>query len=295
MKIGVSLPTGDFTSPETIRDFVQAVEGAGYDNVVSGEHVLGVSKERLQPGEAMQGTSDQTWRDPFVLFSFIAGCTGTLGLTSGILVLPQRQTGVVAKQAAELDLVSGGRLRLGVGLGRNYYEYEALGENFKNRGRRIEEQVEVLRRLWTEPLVTFEGRWHHLDRMGINPLPVQRPIPIWFGSFVQQLVEPAIKRIGRLADGWLIGFPAGDELKAAVERMRGYAVEAGRDPSSIGIDGSLRLTPDSTVEDIATQVAYWNELGASHIRVSARAGQNTLQQKIDDLVKLRSVLKDAGA
>jgi probable F420-dependent oxidoreductase len=295
MQVGISLPTADLTSPDAIRDFAQAAEGAGYDYVVSGEHVLGVSRERLAPGEQMQGTSDQVWRDPFVLFGFIAGATKTLGLTTGILVLPQRQTAVVAKQAAELDLVSGGRLRLGVGLGRNYYEYEALGENFKNRGRRLEEQVEVLRRLWTEPLVTFEGRWHHLDRMGINPLPIQRPIPIWFGTFVQQIVEPAIQRLGRLADGWLVGFPAGEELKAAVERMRGYAKEAGRDPMSVAIDGSLRLAPDSSVEDIARQVKYWQDLGASHVRVAGGGANSNLQQKIDDLIRLRGVLRDAGA
>lgn len=294
MKIGVQLPVGDFTSPAAIRDYVQAAEGAGYDYVVAGDHVLGVSRERLAPGEQMQGTIDQVFRDPFVLFSFIAGCTTNLGLTSGILVLPQRQTAVVAKQAAELDLVSGGRLRLGVGLGRNHYEYEALGENFKNRGRRMEEQIELLRQFWTQQLVTFDGRWHHIDRLGVNPLPVQRPIPIWFGTFVQQMVENAIRRLARLADGWLIGFPAGDELKAAVERMRGYAREAGRDPASIGIDGSLRISPDSKAEDVSNQVRFWQELGASHVRIARAGSDTTLQQKIDELSRLRGMLKDAG-
>jgi probable F420-dependent oxidoreductase len=276
-----------------IRDFVQAVEGAGYDYVVSGEHVLGASPERLRPGETLQGMIDQPWRDPFVLFSFIAGVTTNLGLTTGILVLPQRQTGVVAKQAADLDFVSNGRLRLGVGLGRNWMEYEALNEDFHTRGRRMEEQVEVLRRLWCDELVTYEGRWHHYDRMGLNPRPVQRPIPIWFGTYVQEIVENAIKRLARLADGWLVGFPLNDELRAAVERVRGYAREAGRDPASIQIDGTLRVTQDSSPDDLIKQVHGWKDLGATYLRVSPPGQAPTLQQKIDSLVTLREKLKGA--
>ncbi len=293
MQFGVPLPTSDLTDPDMVRDFVQAVEGAGYNYVISGEHVLGVSKERLAPGESLQGTSDQLWREPFVLFSYIAAVTQNLGLTTGILVLPQRQTAVVAKQAAELDILSKGRLRLGVGLGRNVYEYEALNEDFHTRGRRMAEQVQVLRQLWSQEIVTYDGRWNHLDRMGLNPLPVQRPIPIWFGTFVQQIVENAIRRLGRLADGWLIGFPLNDELKAAVARVREYAKEAGRDPASIGIDGTLRVGPDATPDDMVKQVQEWQDLGASYLRV-ARAGQFTLQQRIDDLVKVRETLKAAG-
>ena len=132
---------------------------------------------------------------------------------TSVLLLPQRQTVLVAKQAAALDVLSGGRLRLGVGVGRNWMEYEALNEQFTNRGKRIEEQVEVLRRLWTEELVTFEGAWHHLDRVGINPLPRQRPIPIWMGSFFGHLVESVLERVGRLADGWMPQFPPDDDLR----------------------------------------------------------------------------------
>jgi probable F420-dependent oxidoreductase len=272
-----------------IRDFVQAVEGAGYDHVVAGEHALGGSYERLRPGEALQGMIDQPYRDPFVLFSYIAAVTRNLGLMMGVLVLPQRQTGVVAKQAADLDFLSNGRLCLGVGLGRNWMEYEALNEDFHTRGRRIEEQVEVMRRLWCEEVVTFEGRWHHIDRMGLNPRPVQQPIPIWFGTYIQGIVENAVKRVARLADGWLIGFPLNDELRAAVDRFRGYAREAGRDPASIGISGTLRVAQDSTTDDLLRSVEDWKDLGATSLRV-APPGQASLQEKIDFLVALREKL-----
>src|SRR5207248_7892142 len=155
-----------------------------------------------------------------------------LGLVTSILVLPQRQTVLVAKQAAALGLLAAGRLRLGVGVGRNWMEYAALNEDFTDRGARLEEQVEVLRRLWTEELVTYDGRWHHLDRVGLNPMPAQRPIPMWMGSYVGQVVEKVIRRIGRMADGWLPQMPPGPELAAVLARLRGYAAEAGRDPAS---------------------------------------------------------------
>ena len=141
---------------------------------------------------------------------------------------------LLAKQAAELDLLTGGGLRLGVGIGRNWMEYEALDQDFSNRGRRIEEQIAVMRQLWTQELVTFDGNWHHLDRIGINPLPVQRPIPIWMGSFFGNLVEKVLERTGRLADGWMPQFPPGDLLAGALDRLRGYAAAAGRDPEHAG-------------------------------------------------------------
>lgn len=159
------------------------------------------------------------YHEPFVLFGFVAGATRRLEFATGILILPQRQTVLVAKQAAELDLLTGGRLRLGVG--RNWMEYEALNEDFCTRGRRIEEQVEVLRRLWTEELVTFHGRWHHLERAGLNSMPVQRPIPIWMGSCTV-LLERAIQRIARMSNSWFPQFPPNEEFRALLERLRSY-------------------------------------------------------------------------
>src|SRR5687767_2781577 len=169
--------------PAVIRDFAQAMEGAGFGHIVAAEHVAGGHPDRL--GSERVHTYDQIYHDPFILFAFMAGVTSTIEFATAILILPQRQTFVVAKQAADLDLFSGGRLRLGMGSGRNWMEYEVLDVPFADRGRRMEEQIEVLRKLWTEELVTFEGKYHRIDRMGINPLPVQRPIPIWMGSYTQ--------------------------------------------------------------------------------------------------------------
>lgn len=280
MKYGVMLSAADITTdPQQVKDFVQAVEGMGYDHVLQAEHVLGGHPDRQRPGERVH-TYEQVYREPFVLLSFIAAVTRQLELVTSILILPQRQTGVVAKQAAELDIVSGGRLRLGVGLGRNWMEYEALNEDFSTRGRRVEEQIELLRRLWTEELVTFQGRWHHFDRMGLNPLPVQRPIPIWMGTYTQP-VEGAIRRVARLADGWFPQFPPDEAFRALMERFRGYAREAGRDPAKIGIECGVRIAPgDSSGSWIDTARAY-ADLGATHLRVFAVGDFGSVQGRLD--------------
>ncbi len=290
MKIGATIPGSQFKDAASIKDYVQALEGAGFSYVTSAEHVAGGHPDRLRPGD--RHTYDLPYHEPFVLFGMIAGITTTLEMMTTILVLPQRQTLLVAKQAAELDLLSNGRLRLGVGLGRNWMEYEALNEDFHNRGRRIEEQIALLRQLWTNELVTFEGKYHHIDRMGINPMPVQRPIPIWMGTFFGQVVERAIKRVAQLADGWLPQFPPNDELKAVLERMHGYAREAGRDPKTLQIQGGLR--GDLTNEDeVIKQVQAWQELGAGFVGAGSGTGE-TLQERIDSLIRLREMLTKAG-
>jgi len=284
LKLGVNLPARDFTDPVAIKDYVQAIEGAGYDHVLSAEHVLGGHPDRQQPGETVH-TYESPYHEPFVLFGFIAAAAPSLEVVTSILVLPQRQTALVAKQAAELDLLTGGKVRLGIGLGRNWMEYEALNENFRNRGRRVEEQIEVLRRLWTEELVTYKGRWHNLDRMGLNPLPVQRPIPIWMGTYTQ-VVENAIKRVARIADGWFPQFQPNDEFRALLERFHGYAREAGRDPASIGIEAGLRGGED--LDAVRRQAEDWKALGASHLRVMAAGGN--LQERIDSLVRVKQAV-----
>ena len=292
MKYGVTLSNADITNdPQQIKDFVQAVEGAGYDHVLQAEHVLGGHPARLRPGERVH-TYEQVYHEPFVLLSFVAAVTQRLELVTSILILPQRQTGVVAKQAAELDLVSGGRVRLGVGIGRNWMEYEALNEDFATRGRRLEEQVQVLRKLWTEELVTFEGRWHHFDRMGLNPMPIQRPIPIWMGSYTQ-VVERVIKRIARLADGWFPQFPANDELKALLERFRGYAREAGRDPAKIGLECGVRIAPNDNPDDWIKAAKAYADLGATHLRVFAVGDFGSMQGRIDAFRRWRETVGPA--
>jgi probable F420-dependent oxidoreductase len=280
VRYGVALSHPDLgNDPGFLKDFAQSVEGAGFDHLLSAEHVVGGHPDRAK-GEKVH-TADVPYHEPFVLFGFLGAVTARLELVTSILILPQRQTALVAKQAAELDLLTSGRLRLGVGVGRNWMEYEALNEDFSNRGARIEEQVEVLRRLWTEELVTFDGQWHHLDRIGLNPMPVQRPIPIWMGSFVGKVVEKVIRRIGRLADGW---FPqmSPTDLAPVAERLRGYAVEAGRDPASIGIECGIAVKAGDDPARWVERADAFRALGATHLRVmTAGGGFTTPQEHLD--------------
>ena len=291
MRLGVTFSHPDLgDDPAFLKDFAQAAEGAGFDHLLAAEHVIGGHPDRLR-GEKVH-TYDVVYHEPFVLFGFLGAVTRHLELVTSILILPQRQTVLVAKQAAELDRLTGGRLRLGVGVGRNWMEYEALNEDFENRGRRIEEQVDVLRQLWTEELVTYDGTWHHLDRMGLNPMPVQRPIPIWMGSYVGQVVEQVIRRIGRLADGWFPQMPPGDELAAVLGRLRGYAVEAGRDPTSIGVEGSMPIKRDDDPERWVAKAKAFADLGATHLRVmTAGGGFVAPQQHLDAVVRWVEVIR----
>jgi probable F420-dependent oxidoreductase len=279
VRLGVTFSHPDLgDDPGFYREFAQGVEDAGADHLLAAEHVVGGHPDRQRPGEKVH-TYDVPYHEPFVLFGYLGAATRRLELVTSILVLPQRQTVLVAKQAAELD---GGRLRLGVGIGRNWMEYEALDADFSNRGVRIEEQVAVLRRLWTEELVTFEGRWHHLDRVGLNPLPRQRPIPIWMGSYVGAVVERVLRRIGRLADGWFPQLPPGDELAAALERLRGYAAEADRDPRRLGIEcGITARRGDDPARWVELAEAY-RALGATHLRlITAGSGATTPAEHLD--------------
>lgn len=257
--------------PSFLKDLAQSMEGAGFDTILANDHVIGGHPDRQRPGEKVH-TYDVPCHEPLVLLTFLGAVTSRLELATSIVISTQRQTVLLAKQAAELDLLTGGRLRLGVGIGRNWMEYEALDQDFSNRGRRIEEQIEVMRRLWTDELVTFDGTWHHLDRVGINPLPVQRPIPIWMGSFVGSLVEKVLERTGRLADGWMPQFPPGDLLADALGRLRGYATAAGRDPASLGIECGMRVRAGDDPQTWVDTAAAFRDLGATHLRVSTVGG-----------------------
>ncbi len=292
MKLGATVSPRDIGSdPSAIRDFVQALEGAGYDHILTGEHVLGVHPDRHVQGEALH-SYDTPWFEPFVFFSFVAACTTTLQLVPAVIAVTLRQTALVAKQAAMLDVLSNGRLRLGIGVGRNSVEFEAMGVNYHNRGRRIEEQIALMRELWTQELVTFEGRYHKIDRMGINPLPVQRPIPLWMGTTFSGVVERAIERVARLADGWFPQFPPNEETRALVERFRGYAHAAGRDPASIGIEAGLRVSPDDVPDAWIEQAQAWQQLGASYLRINLNGNFASNQQRIDLLTRARETLQD---
>jgi probable F420-dependent oxidoreductase len=270
VQLGVVFPQTEIgADPGGVHAFAQAAEEIGYGHLLAYDHVLGadVSQRSDWPGPY---TSEHQFHELFVLFGYLAAVAPGLELVAGVLVLPQRQTALVAKQAAEVDLLTGGRLRLGVGLGWNYVEFEALGEDFRNRGRRSEEQVEVLRRLWTEPVVEFEGRWHRIPAAGINPLPVQRPIPIWIGGSA----EVAIRRAARLADGFFPQRPLEGGWPATMERFRVWAEEAGRDPASIGVEQRIDVS-SGTPDDWRVAVEEWRALGGTHISVvTMRAGLN---------------------
>ncbi len=223
-----------------------------------------------------------------VLFGFLAAVTARLELVTGILILPQRQTALVAKQTAEVDVLSGGRLRLGVGIGWNYVEYDALGENFRNRGRRVEEQVEVLRKLWTQPLVTHRSAHHVIDNAGLNPLPVQRPIPIWFGG----AAELVLRRAARIGDGWMpAGRPPDDRMKAYIDQIHGYLDAAGRDRKQFGVDPWISIQGLGR-DEWRRRVEAWRALGRHHLAVDTmRAGFTSPKAHMDAIREFREVLR----
>ena len=237
MNVGVVFPQTEIgNDPGAIRAYAQAVEAMGYTHILVFDHVLGANPER--PG-GFKGpyTFRHAFHEPFVLFGFFAAATTRVGLVTGIVILPQRQTALVAKQAATADVLSGGRLRLGVAVGWNPVEFEALGESFKTRGRRIEEQIAVMRALWTNELVTFHGNEHHIPDAGLNPLPVQRPIPVWMGG-ESEVVQ---RRAAKIADGWMPHVRPGPQGQVVIDRIHGYVREAGRDPARFGIEGRMAL------------------------------------------------------
>ena len=287
MKYGVVFPQTEYgNDPQAIKDYAQTAEGLGYDYLLVYDHVLGAHPDRL-PGLTGPYTDAHPFHEPMVLFGFLAAATTHLELVTGILILPQRQTALVAKQTAAVDVLSGGRLRLGIGIGWNYVEYDALGKNFRTRGRQVEEQIEVLRKLWTQPLVTHQTDDHNIDNAGILPLPVQQPIPIWFGG----VAEPVLERAARLGDGWM---PAGrlpdDEMRGHLERLHGYLSDNGRNPQSFGIDPWISILDLS--QDVWRQrVEAWRELGASHVAIDTmRAGFKTPQEHMHAIRSFRDVL-----
>ncbi|MFL7893255.1 MAG: LLM class F420-dependent oxidoreductase [Anaerolineales bacterium] len=270
MKIGFVYPQTEFgTDPIAIRDLAQSAEELGFSHVLTYEHVIGVNPDRF---EDWNGPYDykSTFHSPFLLFSYMAAVTSQLEFATGILILPQRQTALVAKQAATLDILSKGRLRLGVGIGWNKPEYIALGENFHTRGRRVEEQVEVLRALWTTPLVDYSGQWHQIPDAGINPLPIQQPIPIWFGGHA----EVVLQRAAKLADGWLPTYTSAEAAKPAIARLSSYLQQAGRKSSEFGIEARIRYAEGNPV-DWEQLLMSWQEAGATHISF------NTMQAGLD--------------
>ena len=282
MRIGVVFPQTEIgTDPQAVRDYAQAVEGLGFTHLLAYEHVLGANPER---SGGWQGpyTHLHAFYEPFVLFSYLAALTQKLEFVTGILILPQRQTALVAKQAATLDVLCGGRLRMGIGIGWNEIEYIALDEKFQTRGRRIEEQVTVLRRLWTQPLVDYTGRWHIIPDAGLNPLPIQRPIPLWFGGHA----DPVLRRAALLGDGWMPNHRTPEQARPSLEALAGYLEKAGRPAASFGLEARLNCALIPPAEWEAT-LKDWEQAGATHLSINTMGcGYTSVDQHIQTLSKL---------
>ncbi len=262
MRLGVMLPLTDLGGePNVVRDFALASEELGYTNLGLADHVLGANAAS-RPDWGDRNTSQDMFHDPFVLFGFLAGmCKPTTEFSTQVLILAQRQAALVAKQSASLDVLCGGRFRLGVGVGWNPIEFTALNENFANRGRRSAEQVEFMQALWANPHVTYKGRWHQVDDAGLNPLPVNRRVPVWFGGHVDQTLQ----RIARMGDGWIMNaYAPGAAAEAEFAKLRRLTEAEGRDPAAIGIEVWMSSGAGGPKE-WREEVAYWKRQGASHI------------------------------
>ena len=293
MKTGAVFPQTEIgADPAAVRDYVQAVEELGYSHMMVYDHVLGADTSHHANWQGSY-TSESMFHEPFVLFGYLAGITTTIELVTAVLILGQRQTALVAKQAAEVDLLTGGRLRLGVGVGWNHVEYEALNQEFSNRGQRYAEQIRLLREFWTQEVVEFEGRYHKVDYAGVNPQPVQRPIPIWMGAGGRADPVPTdrvLRRVARLADGWFPQMQPGDDARATVERLKVFAKEAGRDAATIEMEPRINLG-DGDSEFWQEQAEVWEDMGATHISVNTmRAGLNTPQDHINAIQQFKEVI-----
>jgi probable F420-dependent oxidoreductase len=283
MRIGVVFPQTELGGdPAVVRAYAQRVEELGFTHILAYDHVVGADPN-VHRGWHGPYNIYSTFHEPFVMFGYLAAIT-SVELVTGVIILPQRQSVLVAKQAAEVDLLTGGRFRLGIGLGWNAVEFEALGENFTNRGRRSEEQVEVMRKLWTERSVTFNGKYHTVTGAGLAPLPTQRPIPVWFGA----ASERAYERAGRLGDGWFPMMSPGPGLDYARAQVQRAATAAGRDAEDLGMEGRVGWTGDP--DKVAAEIAAWKAGGATHVSMNT---MNARLETVDDhLAVLERVAAD---
>jgi probable F420-dependent oxidoreductase len=264
MDIGIVFPQMEISADRGgVKAFGEAADSLGFTQISSFDHVVGANLENRPDWKMMRYTLETEILEPFVLFGFLAGVTENLGFSTSVMILPQRQTVLVAKQSATVDYLCGGRFRLGIGTGWNEVEYESLNEDFKSRGKRSEEQIEVMLALWSNNAVDFKGEWHSIPDAGIAPLPIQRPIPVWLGGGATNVV---LRRIARLSDGWMPQWQPNDESLAELERVHGIAKEFGRNPSDIGLDGRLPLTADNS-DNWAAEAAAWEDAGATHMSI----------------------------
>lgn len=285
MQIGVTFPQTEIgADPAALRAYAQAVEGLGYQHLVVFDHVLGADPSHR---EGWQGYSHkQMFHEPMVLFGYLAALT-QLELVTAVIILPQRQAALAAKQAVEIDILTGGKFRFGVGVGWNPVEYQALGMDFRTRGRALDEQIAVMRSLWSQEVINYQGRFHTIVEAGLNPLPIKRSIPIWIGG----QSEAALKHIAQLGDGW---FPQGtpdDSMRAVIEKLHAWTREAGRDPAVLGMEA--RISASSGTPDVWARLhEAWNKLGATHISLNTMgAGYTSLDQHIEALRQYAEIVK----
>jgi probable F420-dependent oxidoreductase len=285
MKLGVALPLVDIGGePAVVREFAESAEALGYDFLAGTDHVLGVNKAS-RPDWGDRNTSADLFHDPFVLFGFLAACTRKIGFSTEVLILAQRQTVLVAKQTACLDVLSGGRFRLGIGIGWNPVEFTGLNENFKNRGRRSEEQVQVMRALWAERHVSFKGAWHTIEDAGINPLPPRKSVPIWYGGHDERTLE----RIAKWGDGWvMLAHPAGPAADAAFAKLRALTQAAGREPGAVGLGVWVSAVGDEGAW--RQELREWKAAGVTHVTLN-----NTFGRYYHKRIEGRSLKDHLGA
>jgi probable F420-dependent oxidoreductase len=265
VQIGVVYPQIELGGdPTAVRRFGRAVEELGFDYLLAYDHVLGAVHAGRTPRLTGPYTERDPFHDPFVMFAHLAGITERIGFATGVLILPQRQTALVARQAADVDLLSGGRLRLGVGVGWSPVEYEALGQDFRRRGARQEEQIELLRRLFTEPVVDFAGRFDRVDRAALVPKPAH-PVPIWLGGSS----DKAFERAARLGDGFIFFGGGIDHAVHAWDRVRYLVREHGKPAETFG--GEYVLLPWGEVGELTTEIDAWERAGGTHVSIVTMA------------------------
>jgi probable F420-dependent oxidoreductase len=291
LKMGVVYPQlqlGD--DPTATQAFGLGLDALGYDHLMAFDHVIGAVHADRNPPLAGPYTEEHPFHDPLVMFAFLAGQTSRLEFVTGVLVLPQRQTALLARQAADLALLSGGRFRLGVGVGWNYAEYDTLGQDFATRGPRLTEQVELLRRLWTEPVVDATGRFDRFDRIAIVPKPTE-PVPIWFGGFRR----PAFERAARLGDGFIFAgsgeVEVGDwDVAGAFRSLRDEVERHGRSPEDFGGERVVMFPP--SVEHVAAKVHEWADAGGTHASVlTLGLGLDSVDAHLDYLARVKDAVQ----
>lgn len=302
IKLGVRFPDYDMPiEPAVIRDFAQAVEELGYDHVTHFDHVVGMS-DRTWPHWRAPYTNRDPWGEVLIMLTYMAACTSTLNFMPAVFVLPLRQTALAAKQVSTLDVLSGGRLRLGIGKGWNDIEFKMMGADFKNRQAVLDEQIELIRRYWTELLVTYRGSFHHVPAVGMNPLPVQQPIPIWLAPGLRP-TEKSLKRTARLADGILPLWAPDEQAASHLEVIRKEResleldplgvepnVDLGISESIAGLNHGVEILVRKTDEQLAAEIEGWVSLGATHLEFKTReCGLNSLDEQLREIERFKTI------